>query len=283
MTLIPTAFAAEAPTNFEITEVNSESVSLSWENIPLAVSYSIYYGTQSGSLDEYEIVEDSPYTITQLQKDTQYFINIRANDAEFNESEPSPTLEFVTQSFSLDTVDLISSNKLVLSFNNALENSPEAQREFKIVHSQDDLDIVEVLNTEIDPFQKNTLILTLSQNIPVSSEYNLTVISLKDTTGNNIENGIDALASFRSPTTYENINEEEIILDAAPVDEAIINEISGGSAWTNLTDDEIAVTTQTTAQNAQKLPDTGAEHWFLWILAVLLWALVFSFKFARNS
>lgn len=263
MSLVPTAFGAEAPSNFEITEVNSESATLSWETSPLAVSYTLYYGTQSGSLDEYEIAETSPYTITQLQKDTQYFVNIRSNDAEFNESQESETLEFVTQSFSLDEVNLISSNKLVLSFNNALEDTPEAQREFKIVSSQDDLDLVDVLNTEIDPFQTNTLILTLSQNIPVSSEYNLTVISLKDVAGNNIENGIDALASFKSPESYEEINEQEVVLDAAPADEAVINEVSGGSSGVNLTDEEIAVTTETTAQNAEKLPKTGAEHWFL--------------------
>ncbi len=288
--IFSSAFAIETPQNFNINSTTETSATLSWDEIDTAAAYSLYYGTTSGELTQYDLIETSPHLLSGLQENTTYFATISANDDNFEESVHSEEISFTTgwngvsntgESFALESIELISETKLKLMFSADLDSSDEAIREFKIVNKFDDLEELIVLDSEIDAENENILLLTMEESIPTSAQYNVTVVRLSDVDGNNIQNGIDGIESFYTPDSYEELVEEPEVLAAAGPEEPI-QEVSGGSSWANLSDDQLAKTTQVTADEAEELPTTGAEHWFIAILALLLWAMMFGYKFQKS-
>lgn len=285
-------FAIATPTNFTASETTDTTVTFNWDSVSGAAAYVLYYGTDSENLVEYDLAESAPYTVVGLTKDTTYFAAISTNDDNFDESPRSDEISFITgesQSsggFALENVEVLSDTKLQLTFNADLDESEWALREFKITNKFDELEQLDVLSAEIDEEEKNILVLTMTAPMPVSVEYNVVVVKLNDSEGNNIQNGVDGLAGFITPDSYEtqieDIEETPDELDSAGPSEPQL-EVSGGSSGQNLSDDQLAKTTATTAESAENLPTTGTEHWFIWILALLLWAVLLKFRTYKQS
>lgn len=289
-------FAIEAPANLKIDSVNSVSATFSWEAVDNAAAYSIYYWEDSSNLTEYDLAEKSPYTILGLTNNTVYYASITSNDDSFEESTKSSPLKFTTwdtnsssqtttsdSSFALENVEIISEKKLKLSFNAALNDSEDSPREFKITNKFDELDELIVFDSEIDEQNENILILTMESSIPTSAQYNVTIVRLNDKNWNNIQNGIDGIASFRTPDNYETlvtpVDVEPELTSAGP--EEAKTEVWWASSGQNISDEQLAQTTQATAGSAKKLPTTGAQHWFIGILALLLWIVLFKFRVSK--
>ncbi len=293
-------FAIEAPSGLTVDSVSSASATLSWEEVSNAAAYSVYYWENSSDLSGKDLVEKSPYTLVGLQDNTIYYVSVVSNDDSFEESDRSEIVQFTTgdntattvsssSSFALENVEVVSENKLKLEFSADINSSEDSPREFKITNKFDELEQLVVFDSEIDEQDKNVLILTMQESIPTSAQYNVTVVRLNDADGNNIQNGIDGIASFVTPDSYEELtqqsdpieDEKDTELSSAGPSENQV-EVSRSTSGQNLSDDQLATTTETTAQKAEKLPDTGAEHWFLGILALMLWAIVFKFRTSRQ-
>ena len=286
---ISSVFAINAPTNFSAEPSSPTSAELSWDMMEDAAAYSIYYSTTSWDLSEYDLIETGPHTLINLQENTTYYVALTANDENFEESEKTAEISFTTggtwfvtvSNFALDSVEMLSSTKLKLTFNADLDNTEEAIREFKIANKFDDLEELAITGSEIDQQDAKSLIVTLASPAPTSAQYNVTIVRLNDSEGNNIANGVDGVDSFSTPDSYEAITTTqepvpETLSSAGP--EEANNEVSGGSSWKNLSDEDLAKTASSVAKTAENLPTTGAEHWFLWILALILGAIIFRYK-----
>ena len=296
-------FAIGAPSGLSVDETTTVSATLSWESVDNAAAYSIYYWVDPSSLDEKDLVETSPYTLLWLENNTIYYAAVVANDDSFEESLQSEQITFTTwnsapattvsvsssSSFALENVEVLSETKLKLSFNADINSGEDSPREFKITNKFDELERLVVFDSEIDEQEKNTLILTMENPIPTSAQYNVTVVRLNNEAGSSIQNGIDGIASFISPDSFEEIptpvvtspviEDKPDLTAAGPAEQQ--PEVSRESSGQNISDDDLAKTTVSIAKTAEELPTTGAEHWFLGILALLLWAVVYKFRFSK--
>jgi len=302
-------FAIGAPSGLSVDETTTVSATLSWESVDNAAAYSIYYWVDPSSLDEKDLVETSPYTLLWLENNTIYYAAVVANDDSFEESLQSEQITFTTwnsapattvsvsssSSFALENVEVLSETKLKLSFNADINSGEDSPREFKITNKFDELERLVVFDSEIDEQEKNTLILTMENPIPTSAQYNVTVVRLNNEAGSSIQNGIDGIASFITPDSFEEVpapvvtapvieqqpivEEQPELTAAGPTQQQ--PEVSRESSGQNISDDDLAKSTEYTAKTAEELPTTGAEHWFLGILALLLWAVVYKFRFSK--
>jgi hypothetical protein len=93
-------------------------------------------------------------------------------------------------------VSVISENQVKLSFNVDLDNSLSALREFKIIEEQTQK---EVKIKNIDLVGSKNLLLTFENKLTPAIKYKLTIISLLDKDGKNIEQGIDGISTFLIP------------------------------------------------------------------------------------
>ena len=58
-----------------------------------------------------------------------------------------------------------------------------------------------VTETKIDPVTPTKVIVTVGTQLDPKSSYSLTVIQAKDTTGNNIQEGVNGIKEFNTPET----------------------------------------------------------------------------------
>lgn len=269
----------------EVVSKTDSSVTIEWES--LEGSMGCYYSYSNESVENgeewamYEVewedlIEENTVSIEDLEKDKTYYIAMECMDENAETTGYSPELvlnlseedsnsteveannEEVVDA-SIDTeevatlelleVSVVDSTVLRLSFNNDLEKSETAEREVRIVSNWNELSIL-----SFSLFDNKTLDVQLESEMNVSTEYDLTVISLKDLNGNNIEAWVDGVANFTTPSEF--IVEE-------PIEEVIEEE------WVEL---------EAASAEVTKLPDTGAKEVFLVLLALLLWVLVINFN-----
>lgn len=253
-----------APTSSEVT---ASSAKISWEAIEGSTGYMIHYGTKSAIADgKYEndsdLIEatETGSTLEKLEAQTTYYATVSAYDKDANESPMSEEITFTTTeagdiattdmnaaktSLSVKSVNVVSYSKLEVIFSAELDNSPEAKREFKLASK----DGAEVMISSVELTDANKLVLTLSAPLEVSKEYSLTILSLKDKSGNNVEDWVDGQFAFSTPETIET-------LDAATA-----------------TGNAIEVAT-----DAKALPKTGPEQFLIFALAMILWLIVLSYR-----
>lgn len=297
------ALAIDAPSNLETISKTNSSVDLKWDLVEGASMYTVYYWTESG-FDSYyqeitDFTEDNTLTVENLEEWTYYF-SVVAYDSVWEESSYSNELmidinsveETTNQSFEttdivvdqtvdfvLESIEQTAYNKLVLTFSQELDNSEEAVREFKIINKADSFDSFDVILSEIDEEDAKKVELTLDRDTTIWNEYELVVIAINNTNWENIESGIDSVETFVTAEIEEVVEEEVIELNSA-AEEAPKEEV----AWPtgeNIDPETIEKTTLVVAENTEKLPQTWPEHILMLILSIVLWALVFVFKFKK--
>ncbi len=196
---------------------SDNSLEISWWNVEGAFWYYVYYSEEARNTNWYddptvEFVEENKYNIVDLEKLTKYYVSIRVVDQEWNEWEYSDEVYFITNwikadrtNFWLTNVKVEKLNKLILTFNSALDDWANAERDIKLVKKGDELNLININSNELRG--DSELVLNLDSELVVWWEYNLTVIIIKSKSGDTIESWIDGLFSFIVPDSFKPVDD----------------------------------------------------------------------------
>lgn len=206
-----------------------KTLDISWESVAWAYWYNVYY-SETPIVDGYyddpisEFIEESNYTISDLDKSTKYYISIKVIDSNVDEWSFSNEVSFSTKwttsvwnGFWLSTVRIDKLNKIILIFSSWLDDSSNSKRSFRITKKSDPLKTISISSTEIQ--NSNELLLYLDEELEVLEQYNLTVISIKSDSWENIESWINWLVSFVVPESFKYI---KVIPEKNPVCTSLI-------------------------------------------------------------
>lgn len=274
--LILESFAIDAPTNLSLDSSTESSVNLSWDVTENAFMYYVYYSKQSGLETGYDMqtdfIESNSLKINDLEIWSTYYFVAVALDENWNESVYSNELivditSNIIVDFALDSIEVIDYNKIELDFTNGLEDSKNTLREFKIINKNDNLDTFEVISTKLNSEDNSKLELTLDRDTKIWNEYEVVIIAITSVDWENIESWIDNTEIFIV---------EEIIIELNSAIEKVV-----WPTWTNIESSEIENTTLALAKTNDSLPKTGPEHIFMLILSIILWALIFVFRYKK--
>jgi len=298
------ALAINAPSNLKIDSIENTSVNLSWDTSSGAYMYYISYWLNAGwSYDnQTDFIDSNTWVINWLETWKTYYFVVTALDENWDESSYSNEIAWDTwvNIFSLESIVVNTSNSLELNFSRDLDTTENTEREFKIYNKSDNLDTFDVISTEIDSTNPNNLIVTLDRELQLWVEYELVVIAIKDINLNNIESWIDSIESFIFNNEIINTTESwGIITESWVLDEnneelnsansdswtvdnstwtVVINE---WPSWSNIDTNELNNTTLGAAWNTNQLPKTWPENILILVLSIILWALVFVFKYKK--
>lgn len=94
-----------APTDLVAEEINNHDITLSWTENGTATSWTIYYRADGATTWNTLTVNTNPYTLTDLEGLTQYEIQVVANCADGEESEPSNSITPTTTNIGVNVYD----------------------------------------------------------------------------------------------------------------------------------------------------------------------------------
>ena len=315
--LILESFAIDAPTDLKLDYSNWSTINLSWNVAPEAYMNYIVYSEQSWLEIGYNMStsysEETTAEISDLEVGKTYYFAAISVDENAEESWysnellvniPDPNdLSGSQIDFALAYIKLLEYNKIELEFNSELDDSVDALREFKIVNTKDDLDSFEVISADINPNDSTKIQVTLDRNTEIWNEYEVVIIAITSALWKNIESWIDNTETFYvTEIVEEELIEVDLEIELVPeeefivLDELIDDEVESDNnlelntaeeshmwnAWANVEAWTIENTTLWLADSNTKLPKTWAEHILMLILATILWALIFVFKYKKD-
>jgi hypothetical protein len=174
-----------------------------------------------------EYVTDMPIVVEWLNSNTQYYFLISAFNEEWEESIFSEETSFATigwvepqsemnasQDFKLAWIEVLAQNQVSLEFTSPLENTDGAQREFKVVEKDNELNIFYIKESKLDPENSAKILVIFEDILPVSTEFTLTVIDILDENGRNIESGIESFENFYLDESFLDV----IVEDTSTID-----------------------------------------------------------------
>jgi len=82
-----------------------------------------------------------------------------------------------------------------------LDSSSDAEREFRLTRQDNNK---EVSIDAVELSGNKSVIISFSEPLDFLTSYKLTIIALSDKDGNSIESGIDGIAIFSTPSSFEN-------------------------------------------------------------------------------
>ncbi len=301
------AFALLAPSNIVLDKAYEDRLEISWAPSVWAEIYAVSYGKTSAEgwtyENELEIVvnEDAKAVIENLEVWTEYFIAVKSYDSLGNESEYSKEVSFSTlwqlQDLKIDSAEMISANLLKLSFNLNLKKDV-TWVSVNVVSLEDSLEDIEVNKYETN---SNNLELTLNGDLKKKSKYSATVVTLEWENWEKIKAWVDGVIEFEVPEVFKEIENEDLqaawISDENNELEDLENEVSPKeeievsnndmneqilNSGDEIKEDKVIV--ETVAKKKESLPNTWPTETFLFfVLAFIVWSLLFVFKRERNS
>ena len=237
-------FAIDTPMNITANNITETSIDLSWDTVEDALGYNVYYSETTPvdklTAENREYLSENSINISELNWGTQYNFVVTAFDEVGWVSEFSSEMQYTTFwtsantnteeeiefnsaiDFKISGIDVLAQNQVSLSFTSQLENWEDSERVFKIVEKNDEFMEYSVQNSEIDQTSWNKVIITLEKNLPINTEFKLTVISILDAQGRNIESGIES---------FENFIIEEAMLNVVYLDETNSIVIINPDTW----------------------------------------------------
>lgn len=259
------------------------------------------------------LIEQSEFVLKELKPETKYYLAVTSVDNLSTESKFSNELEYMTlkkgsqdtvSSLRIDGVDVIDATSLEMNFSKKISSS--APREF-ILQEQASWQEIPVSVSEVSSSDEKKIIAVLESELKENMQYKLTVLDIQDTDGGNISTGIDAFTNFTTTQFTQEVPESpepaSSDLNSAGIETPESVEDTGSqeqsqdttsdtntSEWqkiiTNSTDgtwnvgktvskSELSKNTVGAASNNTKLPKTGAEHWVLAFIAILLSAGIY--------
>ncbi len=218
------AFALNTPVNINATNITSNSLSLSWDNVEDAFGYHVYFSTNPSveilTAEKREYITEMPLVINDLLPGTQYYFIVNAFDEiGKDESDFSQEVSFVTMweqaidnaqnleteetmeynsavDFKLANIEVLAQNQIELSFTSPLENTKTSDRIFKVVDKNDELNDYTISKSEINITNPLKVKVTFNDRLPIDTEFKLTVISILDQEWRNLESGIESFENF---------------------------------------------------------------------------------------
>lgn len=309
------SYAIDMPLNVTTTDVGDAAISLDWDDVTWAIGYYVYYGTKTWSGSSYEVegielIDSSEYVIEELTADTKYFIAFTSVDTLWNESDFSNEVEETTLkkwevsktgTFWIKNVEVIDASTLQFAFSSDLDTSATSVRSF-VITNKTTKKTIEVDISEVSNANKKQVLLILGEELLPSTQYDVTVLEIRDSEGNNIESGIDGFISFSTPVSFEketvitentnpaptssgNTNEEttETPLESAGEETTSTQEgnvlwggiLNQGNAGVTINQNDINSNISQAAENNEKLPQTGPAQWILLLIASMCIGFIF--------
>ncbi len=296
--------AVNAPTNLKMIDAGTDFIKMWWDEAEWAWGYYMYYGKKSWvdnwyDLESYELIEWLETQIDWLDPATTYYFSVTSIDENWDEAGFSEEWVFSTTNvlwesiewavwvkFEFIWVSVKTYDTLELTFSSDLDASDSAVREFKIVNKGDILDEIEVISTQLNEADTKRITLALWEKTLPNTEYEVTVIAITDKDGRTIESWIDSIDSFVVPEIIETSivdDELEVDLKAAAEVSDTDKTVADWLSWEDMSSDDVVNDTISAAKSNEKLPTTWPEHILIFILAFILWTLIFIFKFNKRS
>ena len=299
------SFAIDAPLNLKVDSINDTTVDLSWDNVDNWYMYYISYWKNSwGSYDnQTDYLESNTWTVSWLEAWNTYYFVVKALDENWDESNYSNEVSADIPEenvFSLESVVANNKKQIELTFSRELDSSTWSVREFKVYEKSDNINLYDVLSTELDKNNSTKLILNLDRDLENKIEYEVVVIAIKDKNGNNIESWINSIESFVvDENNFITTESWPVLSDIWAVLDENLNSASEiwttekSNTWTTintnenepdsttLSNNDLEKTTLWAAAKNDKLPKTWPEEILLLVLSIILWALVFVFKYKK--
>ncbi len=307
-------FAATIPVNLVSPQSSDTSITLDWDDVEGALGYYVYYDTQLPENNEYahevvDLVEMSEYILPDLSPGTQYYIAVTSIDDLGTESDKSehliadtaPTGEVVSstqETFRISEVEIVDDVTLDVMFTQPLDASPNATQEFLIVDTTSGNEMWIDL-TQVDPNNPNHVLILLSSSLTPNTKYDITVLDIRDAQENSIEDGINAFLNFTTPSSFSEetpdltsapeedwLPEEDVAsVEEDPVEQPIeetswqnTSSANAWNAWSMISQEELDTNVTKAGENAEKLPQTGPEHWLIAFIAILLAGWIFMYQ-----
>lgn len=282
----------------KLVEATPTTIKVEWEKVDKALGYYLYYGTISwvwvGYQKQYsEFLESTGATIIDLDASKEYYVAVTAVDDAGEEGKYSPETVMKTggssnsqssssSKLALQTVKVLSSERIELTFSNSINTSTNISREFKLVNSELKNEI-SIKNSQVNG---NKVTLQLSSNLETNKKYDLTVISIQDTNGKSIESWVDGISTFTTPSTFDSLPDlnsawpEETTQTTPLSDMTSTGQVKdfSGNAGQSIALQELEKNTEVAAETNDKLPKTWPEIFFLLLFSLLIGTSVFYFR-----
>ena len=187
---------------------------------------------------------------------------------------------YAADNFNLTEVKVSDKNTLNANFNNALLEDTSLF-DFLLTPKSDDTK--EIALTWITLSSSTSLNIKTIEDLAPSTEYNLTVVFVSDKDWKTIENWVDWMLIFTTPGTFPTVENSwslnEVVTPDAEVN--VNKDPTTENNELNAATPEVTVSTnswvsvETTASNAEALPQTGPKEIMVVILALTLglWAM----------
>ncbi len=182
---------------------------------------------------------------------------------------------YAADNFTLTEVKVTDKNTLNANFNNDLLEDTSLF-DFLLTPKSDDTK--EVALTWITLSSSSSLNIKTLEDLTANTEYNLTVVFVSDKDWKTIENWVDWMLNFTTPATFPTVENSWSVNEVvAPTN----TELNAANTEVNTSNTEVSISTnswvsvETTASNAEALPQTWPKEIMVIILALTLglWAM----------
>lgn len=306
------SFALNISSDIKLEEASKNSLKISFEEVPWAIWYYLYYDTKSVtdwnySFEWSDIYDSNVITIQDLKPNTTYYLAVSVYDEDYKEWDLSKEFSFKTiwwstDALQLENIEVVDTRTLKLEFNYNLDTN--LQREFLISNKNYETQEINIIDSEIENW--NLVFINLEKDLDILWEYSITILNLSWTSWETIEAWVDWKEDFIIPedtpffveVTIDNNdinNQEDLNNDdnfstwVVDSDEILENDLNSawpeeiqswsiGIDWQNLSNDDLAKTTVNATSNTEKLPSTWPESIILFFLAIIFWLIVFLFR-----
>lgn len=223
------------------------------------------------------------------------------------------------EDFKIVETQVLNFKQIYVTFNQNILEEEGVVRDFKLTNKDDSWDELYTVNAELDEFNKKMLLLTFDNEAQANWVYELLVINLLDEFWRNIESWINSIATVQMPNEIiEEIdlnstdNEEPIIEDTftwtvnvevewnevendinveVEWNEVNVdiewNEVENNielelNSWEDVWEDFVIKNIESESKDIENLPETWPANLFIFILASILWLLIFVFRFKKS-
>lgn len=216
-------FAINAPENLRVSDSDNTSITIDWESVPGAIWYYHYLGTEPGKyIDGIDLIDDTEYTISDIDPTKTYYISVTSVDEFGGESEYAEEISYwagissvISSSwFRVSDVDILDPTTIEVSFSRNLNPGVGATREFILEKTETGVETTIALSQISEANGKN-IIAILDSPLQTETEYEFIVLEIQDTEWNNIESGIDSFISFTTPKSF---TDDEIVVEGSTFD-----------------------------------------------------------------
>jgi len=262
------SFALDAPTNLRVSDSANGEVSIDWQAVPGAIGYYYYIGNESWQYtDGIDLIDDTQYTISDISEEKVYYIAITSVDEFWSESAYSNEISYSGLTgtpingnwFRVSEVEIIDEFSMYIKFSRSLDPSDTSPKDFIIEEKNTWLEALYTL-ARVDTDDTSKVIVIFDSELKPETEYEITVLDVRDSDGNNIESGIDAFLSFTTSNfSPETVKEDETFdLESASWD--IVSTTENTQTRDNALSWSIIPSTEITQAGENTLPNSEENN-----------------------